>query len=60
MFCGCDSFVLAPADATELDVDAEFSARGRAFGDEDEMVGVGCYECSKERWREGDARTFLA
>jgi hypothetical protein len=50
MFCGGNTFVLAPADASELDVDAEFSAQGRAFGDEDEMVGVGCSKCSRARW----------
>lgn len=52
MFCGHDTFVLAPAAATALDVEAEFSSRGRAFGTEDEMVGVGCPTCSAARWRE--------
>jgi hypothetical protein len=53
MFCGRETFVLAPADATDLDVDEEFSARGRAFGNEDEMVGVGCPACSRKSHRQG-------
>lgn len=51
MFCGGVATVLAPVDADELDVDSEFASAGRAFGDEDEQVGVGCYRCSRRRWR---------
>ena len=50
MFCGGTAAVAALSDASELDVDAEFSSQGRAFGTEDEMVGVGCWRCSRERW----------
>jgi hypothetical protein len=55
MFCGGVASVLAPADADELDVDAEFSAEGRGFGDENEQVGVGCYRCSRRQWRLNNA-----
>lgn len=42
---------MAPADATELDVDAEFSSLARAFSDveDGDMIGVGCFECSEQR-----------
>jgi hypothetical protein len=51
MFCGGVATVLAPPDADELDVDAEFASVGRGFGSDDEQVGVGCYRCSRRRWR---------
>jgi hypothetical protein len=51
LFCGGTATVLAPEGSDELDVDAEFSSAGRGFGDDNEQVGVGCYRCSRERWR---------
>jgi hypothetical protein len=50
MWCGGSAYVLAPRGSDDLDIEAEFSAAGRAFGDDNETVGVGCYRCSRERW----------
>lgn len=56
LFCGGEARVLLPPGADDLDVEAEFSATGRAFGDDNETVGVGCYRCSRLRWREEASR----
>lgn len=49
MFCNGRTWVLAPADATELDVEAEFSGAARAFGSYDDVEGVACYRCARAR-----------
>lgn len=50
MFCGRTAYVIAPADASDLDVEAEFASTGRAFGDDNETVGVSCHGCARKHW----------
>lgn len=52
LFCNGRTYVLAPPDASELDVMAEFSSAGRAFGSYDDVEGVACYRCARERWKD--------
>lgn len=52
LFCGGEAAVLAPENATELDVDAEFASAGRSFADveDGDPIGVACYRDARKQW----------